>query len=252
MTHRSQCDADTSGGNRPHLVDPPDQGTVMAVAAHPDDIESWCAGTIARAVDAGVKVHLLLVTSGDKGAADRSANPAEIAAVREREALEAARRLGLSEVVFLRQLDGEVENTRELRGEIVAWIRRWRPCAVFTHDPEHPYPPYLTHRDHRVVGRAALDAIYPLARDPLSFPDHLQHGAAPHIVNEVWLFSSMVATAYVDITAGFERKVHARLAHESQTADPVALAQSWATRAGDTGQPVGLECAEAFTVLRLT
>jgi LmbE family N-acetylglucosaminyl deacetylase len=93
--------------------------------------------------------------------------------------------LGITEVAFLRYPDGEVEDTRRLRGALVAHIRRWRPAVLFTHDPEHPYPPYLTHRDHQVVGRAALDAAYPLARDRLSFSEHVAEGLHPHAVRAV-------------------------------------------------------------------
>ncbi len=170
---------------------------------------------------------------------------------REREALEAARHLGITEVAFLRYPDGDVEDTHLLRSQLVAHLRRWRPAAVYTHDPEHPYPPYLTHRDHRVVGRAALDAIYPLARDHLSFPEHAQEGLAAHAVREVWLFSSVHADSYVDISPGFERKIVARLAHESQTGDPEALRDGWRERAAGIGAEAGLPLAEAFVVLRL-
>lgn len=145
------------------VLGPPRHGRIMAVAAHPDDVESWCAGTLARAIAAGADVRLLLATSGDKGSADPDADPAAVAALREAEARAAAARLGLAEVAFLRHPDGEVEDTRVLRGQIVACIRRWKPEALFTHDPERPWPPYLAHRDHRIVGRAALDAAYPLA-----------------------------------------------------------------------------------------
>lgn len=133
----------------------------------------------------------------------------------------------------------------------MSWVRRWHPGVLFTHDPEQPWPPYLTHRDHRVVGRAALDAVYPLARDRLAFPEHEQIGLAAHAVREVWLFSSAAADTYVDITAGFDRKVAARLAHASQTTDPAGLARGWRERAAHIGAPVGLALAEAFTVLRL-
>jgi LmbE family N-acetylglucosaminyl deacetylase len=122
--------------------------------------------------------------------------------------------------------------------------------VLFTHDPEHPWPPYLTHRDHRVVGRAALDAVYPLARDRLAFPEHERLGLAPHAVRAVWLFASAVADTHVDIGAGFERKIAARLAHESQTADPAGLARGWRARAASIGAPVGVGLAESFTVLR--
>lgn len=238
-------------GERPRAVPPPVAASILAVAAHPDDIESWCGGTLACAVDAGAAVRLLLVTSGDKGSADPAADPVAVAARREAEARTAAGRLGLVEVAFLREADGEVENTAALRGAIVAAIRRWQPEVVFTHDPERPYPPYLFHRDHRAVGRAALDAAYPLARDPLSFPDQARAGLLPHAVRAVWLFASATPHAYVDIAPGFDRKIAARLAHVSQTPDPAALPDAWRRRAAAVGTDAGLPLAEAFTVLAL-
>ncbi|MDP9356627.1 MAG: PIG-L family deacetylase, partial [Chloroflexota bacterium] len=78
-----------------------------------------------------------------------------------------------------------VEETRALRATLVEWIRRWRPDTLFTHDPEHPLPPYLSHRDHRLVGRAVLDAVYPMARDRLMFPEHARAGLQPHAVTAV-------------------------------------------------------------------
>lgn len=233
------------------IVPPPGPESIMAVAAHPDDIESWCAGTLACAIDAGATVRLLLVTSGDKGSNDPAADAAMVGIRREREAQGAARCLGIAEVAFLRHADGEIEDTQPLRRELVSWIRCWRPTVLFTHDPEHPYPAYLAHRDHRIVGRVALDAVYPFARDPLHFPELIRDGLTPHAVGEVWLFASSVASSYVDIAEGFERKLAARLAHESQTSDPVALSADWRTRAAEVGAPAGLAFAEAFTQLRL-
>lgn len=122
---------------------------------------------------------------------------------------------------------------------------------MFTHDPEHPWPPYLSHRDHRAVGRAALDAVYPLARDRLAFVEHEEEGLCPHAVGSVWLFASSEATVMVDIAPTLERKIAARLAHESQTADADALAVSWRERAAQIGAPLGLAAAETFAVLHL-
>lgn len=232
------------------IVTPPAAGSLMAIAAHPDDVESWCAGTLALAVEAGATARLLLVTSGDAGSSDPTANRAQVAVRREEEAREAAALLGLAEVTFLRYPDGNVENNRRLRRDLVAWIRRWRPDALFTHDPEHPLPPYLCHPDHRATGRAALDAVYPLARDRLAFPDVAEPGLAPHVVPAVWLFASATADAYVDIAPAFDRKLAARLAHGSQTSDPPALAENWRARAASVGAPAGLALAEAFTVVR--
>lgn len=102
-----------------------------------------------------------------------------------------------------------------------------------------------------MVGRAALDAAYPLARDRLSFPQHAQEGLLPHAIHQVWLFSSAHPTSYVDIAAGFDRKIAARLAHRSQTQGPAALQASWRDRAAQIGAEAGLALAEAFVVLRL-
>ena len=166
--------------------------------------------------------------------------------------MEAARLLDIAEVAFLRYTDGEVENTQPLLRDIVGAIRRWQPEVVFTFDPQHPLPPYISHRDHRTVGRATLDAIFPLARDPLAFPAQLQGGLTTHKVGAVWLFASAVADSYVDISATFARKVAARLAHVSQTADPAALPARFRKRDSDAGAPVGLTLAEAFTIVTIS
>jgi len=233
------------------IIDPPDAPSIMAIAAHPDDIEAWCAGTMARAIQGGATARLLLVTSGDKGSGDPMADARAVAMRRETEAREAARLLGIAEVVFLRHTDGEVENTRPLLRDIVLWIRRWQPEVVFTFDPEHSLPPYLSHRDHRTVGRATLDAIFPLARDPLAFPEQIREGLPTHKVGAVWLFASAVADSYVDIAPAFDLKVTARLAHASQTADPATLPERFRKRDSTTGEPVGLSLAEAFTVVTI-
>ncbi len=236
---------------RPRIVEPPGDGSIMAVAAHPDDIERWCAGTLAHAIDMGATVRLLLVTSGETGASDPDATRERVGAQREREAKSAAHLLGIAEVVFLREPDGAVENTAPLRRTLVRWIRSWRPSVLFTFDPEYPDPPYLSHRDHRMVGRAVLDAVYPLARDRLAFPEFEADGLPPHVVRTVWLFASTRATAYVDIASTFERKLSARLAHESQVVDSATLAERWRLSAATTGAPVALAVAEGFTVLDL-
>ncbi|HYH12392.1 MAG TPA: PIG-L deacetylase family protein, partial [Thermomicrobiales bacterium] len=229
----------------------PSARSIMAIAAHPDDIESWAGGTLARALDRGAEVRLLLVTSGDKGSSDPGDTPADVAQRREEEACEAGRRLGLTDIAFLRYLDGEVENTRELRQELVAWIRYWKPGVLFTFDPEHPYPPYVSHRDHRAVGQAAIDAASLLARDPLFFPEQRTQGLLPHAVRELWLFASSAPTHWVDIGAGLDRKIDARLAHLSQTPDRAALDAGWRNRAAEIGHPADLTAAEAFALVPL-
>jgi LmbE family N-acetylglucosaminyl deacetylase len=234
-----------------HVAEPPNTGRALVIAAHPDDIESWCAGTLARMIDAGLAVDYLLLTSGDKGFDNPHLTGAEVGALREREQREAAERLGVRRVEFLRHLDGELEDSRALREQVVRSVRRLRPDIVFTHDPDRPYPPYTTHRDHRVAGRVVLDAIYPAARDRRSFPEHLAAGLEPHAVQQVWLFCSAAPDTWVDIAKSFDRKLAARLAHRSQTKDADALRANWRDRAAAVGAQVNLGLAEAFVVLHL-
>lgn len=217
---------------------------VLVIAAHPDDIESWCAGTVCRFTDAGKYVAYILCTSGDKGTSDPTLTPQQVAAIREAEQKEAARILGVESVTFLHWPDSEVEPTLALRRELVRQIRRHRPDLVITHDP---VPPYRLHPDHRAVGRATLDALFPCARDPLTFAEQIRdEGLQAHIVPEVWLFATEVPDIWVDIAETLLRKIAARLAHVSQHTDPQELARNWQKRAHDTGAVVGLPAAEAF------
>ncbi|HEY1388365.1 MAG TPA: PIG-L deacetylase family protein [Ktedonobacterales bacterium] len=216
-----------------------DAATVLAIAAHPDDIESWCAGAVAGLVYAGWRAVYILCTSGEKGTSDPNESARAVATRREGEQRQAARIVGADEPVFLRLGDGDLEDTREFRGLLVREIRRHRPRLLITHDPEHPWPPYITHRDHRIAGRIALDAAYPYACDPLHFPEQLiGDGLKP-------------PDHHVDISATLNTKIAARLAHASQTSDAAALAESWRTRAQMTGQARGMRYAEAFKRLVL-
>jgi LmbE family N-acetylglucosaminyl deacetylase len=232
------------------VVEPPGAVSIMAIAAHPDDIEFGCTGTLMRAIAAGATARLLLVTSGDKGSGDPATDPRDLAIRREAEARAAGEIIGLADVAFLRHTDGEVENTTQLRREITYWIRTWKPEVLFTFDPDHALPRYISHRDHRTVGRATLDCVYPLARDPLAFPEQCAAGIAPHKVGQVWLFASDIADSYVDIADVFERKIEARLAHASQ-GDPERVRSRFRERAEALSQPSGLSYAEVFTLINI-
>jgi LmbE family N-acetylglucosaminyl deacetylase len=224
----------------------------LVIAAHPDDVESWASGTVAGLAQAGWRVTYILCTSGDRGTSDPNEAPAVVSARREAEQRAACRVAGASEPVFLGLPDGELEDNRALRASLVREIRRFRPDLLLTHDPVTPWPPYTCHRDHRITGRVALDAAYPYARDPLSFPEHLrQEGLRPHITPEVWLFCTSAPDYYVDIAATLDVKIAARLEHRSQTADPDALTASWRQRAAESGAPAGLPAAESFKRLWL-
>ena len=192
----------------------------LCIVAHPDDIEFYCAGTVLKLTARGVAVAFLLATSGDKGTSDPAVSSKALAKTREGEQVAAARRLGVEDVEFLRHPDAELVESLELRGELVAAIRRTRPDLLLTFDPT---PAYRYHPDHRVIGRVALDAAWPTARDRLSFPTQ----GAPHETAEAWCFASPDPDLLVDVGDVLDAKIAARLEHHSQTPSPVRLRYRW-------------------------
>jgi LmbE family N-acetylglucosaminyl deacetylase len=192
----------------------------LCIVAHPDDIEFYCAGAILFMIRHGAAVDLLLATSGDKGARDASKSRAKVARIREREQELAANVLGVKRVVFLRHPDAELVESLELREEFVREIRSSKPDVILTFDPNVPY---RFHPDHRVVGRVALDAAWPSARDPLTFPK----AGPPHETAEMWCFGGLQPTLEIDVGEVIGKKIEARLAHASQTTSPAALMRRW-------------------------
>lgn len=204
--------------------------TAMVVMAHPDDAEFLCAGTVARWCDQGWSVYYVLATSGDKGTHDESLTPQQLAALREQEQREAARVLGVKECIFLGYPDGFLENTLELRGQIVRLLRRYRPDVVITWDG---FRRSFNHRDHRVVGQAVRDALYPAVRDHLYYPEHGEEGLEAHRVDELLLAGSDEPDYHVDIGPYLDRKLEALLCHASQLGGRTReeLVRGWRERA---------------------
>lgn len=220
----------------------------MVVVAHPDDMEFSSAGTVAKFVAEGREVVLVQCTSGDKGTARRDISSAELAALREEEEREACRRLGVSQIEFLRLPDGELMPDLNFREKIVRQIRKHRPDIVITHDP---FRPYSLHPDHRAVGITTVDSVYPTARDPLYFPEHLEAGLEPHKVAELWLFGAEYPDTFIDISDTFEAKINALRAHVSQVGTAEDLEERVRERAAEVGRPEGIPLAEAFKVIKM-
>ena len=221
----------------------------MVVFAHPDD-EIGCSGTIATWTKEGTQTLFVLCTNGDKGTEDPEMTSERLAKVREREQREAARELGVEEVVFLGYPDGELEDTREFRGELVREIRRFRPDVVLCHDPERGNR--HNHRDHRICGTVTLDALFPYARDPLHFSDLTQQGLLPHKVGAALCWGSQDPDEFIDISDAMDTKIRSMLCHKSQFLErpgrdpnrpPGERIREGAKR---TGEQAGVEYAEAF------
>jgi LmbE family N-acetylglucosaminyl deacetylase len=192
----------------------------LCIVAHPDDIEFYCAGVVLLMTRHGAAVDFVLATSGDKGSRDVSKSRAKVARTREREQELAADVLGVKRVAFLRHADAELVEGLELREELVREIRTSKPDVILTFDPNVPY---RFHPDHRVVGRVALDAAWPSARDPLTFPK----AGPPHETAEAWCFGGQQPTLEVDVGEVIGKKIEARLAHASQTTSPATLMRRW-------------------------
>lgn len=186
---------------------------VLVVTPHPDDAEYGVAGTVAHWTNEGKTVVYVVCTNGDKGSNDREIQPENLIKIRRKEQLAAAKLLGVQEVIFLGYPDQELEETSQFRKDIVKQIRRFRPETVVTADP---YRRYIWHRDHRITGRVTLDAIFPYARDHLSYPDLLDEGLEPHKVKEVLLWASEDINYRSDITETFPIKLSALRKHISQ------------------------------------
>jgi LmbE family N-acetylglucosaminyl deacetylase len=223
----------------------------MVIAAHPDDAEFGPAGTAARWIDAGSEGWLVCCTSGDQGGEDPDADPLELTAVREAEQRSAARIVGYAGVTFLHQPDGALANDLPLREQLVREIRTFRPDAVFATDPDTIFYKGggINHTDHRAAGLAAVDAVYPAARNPMAFPSLARSGLAAHRVRRLYLFWSDRADTWVDISATLDRKLDALRAHASQIHDPDGLATRIRSWAAEEGAAIGAAAAEALRVV---
>jgi LmbE family N-acetylglucosaminyl deacetylase len=201
---------------------------VMAIFAHPDDPEFFCGATIARWAAEGAHITFVLATSGDKGSADPEMTHERLIAIREEEERCAAAALGVKEVIFLRYPDGELQPTLELRRDLTRLIRLKQPDIVVTGDPTVYWygTDYLNHPDHRAIGAATLEAVFPTARDRLNFIElERDEGLQTHKVHQVYITGASQPTTKVDVTAYVETKIKALREHKSQISDMEAMAE---------------------------
>jgi LmbE family N-acetylglucosaminyl deacetylase len=195
--------------------------SAMAIFAHPDDIEFSCSGTLARWAKAGARVSYVLCTSGDVGIADDGMTREKAMEIREVEQRAAAEVAGAKEVIFLRERDGMLQSTLELRQKLVREIRRFRPEVVILGDPTMVWAgdEYINHPDHRAAGFAAIDAVFPAAGQPHLFEELALEGLTAHKVRKVYVNNWREGGVYVSIDETIDVKVAALKAHKSQMRD---------------------------------
>ena len=236
------------------MLDDAEISRVLVITAHPDDVDFAAAGTVARWTEAGIEVVYCVVTDGDAGGFDEGFPRAEMPARRRAEQVAAAKCVGVHDVRFLGYPDGRVEASLDLRRDLARVIRQVRADRVVCPSPERSYARIgFSHPDHRAVGSAALDAVYPDARNPFAFPELREiESLAAWTVREVWIAGGPDPDHYVDVTATFPRKIAALRAHESQIRQMEDLTERLRTRLALTARQAGLpegRLAESFRVL---
>jgi len=221
---------------------------VLGIAAHPDDLDVGAGGTLAYFAAEGAEIHYLILTDGGKGSDDPTMTSAELVEIRHNEQQTALEIVGGKSITFLDYPDGELEVTMQLKKEIVKAIRSIKPDVVITMDPTVIYSAangIINHPDHRVAGQATLDAVFPLARDHLTFPELFEAGFKPHKTETLLMVNFNESNFAVDISDTFQTKVHALQAHASQFGD--VDGEGWIKQMAEhQGQLAGYELAESF------
>ena len=224
-------------------------GRLLVIVAHPDDADFGAAATVAKWVRAGTVARLVCCTSGDAGSDDARTDPLELAHRREEEQRAAARVVGYEGVDFLHRPDGGLDNDLALRKQLVRIIRQFKPEAVMSMDPTvviHDRG-WIQHVDHRMAAMAAVDAVYPAARNAMAFPNLvIDEGLEPYSVNHVYLFFTDRANVWVDVSDTIETKLAALHEHVSQIREPEGFDDRLREWSAEAGRKIGAAAAEGF------
>lgn len=228
---------------------------ILAVTAHPDDVDFGMAGSVAAWVKSGVEVAYCVITDGDAGGSDRSVSRADLAALRREEQLAAAAEVGVTNVTFLGYLDGRLTPSFELRRDLSRVVRRLKPERLVCQSPERNWERIgASHPDHLAAGEAAVCVAYPDARNPFAYPELLEEGLEPFTVRQLWLMASPSPNRAVDITDTFERKLSALKCHRSQVGEGEWLEERLRTWFSDGARRAGLpfgRLAETFQAIEM-
>ena len=224
----------------------------MVVIAHADDAEWGCSGTVAKWCKDGMEVVYVLCTDGSKGSSDPRITSGELIEIRHQEQLAAAKVLGVKKVVFLGYEDSMLQPTLELRRDITRQIRKYRPDILICPSPVRSISGrHFGHPDHMAAGEATLAAVFPAARDRLTFPELLAEGLEPHKVREVLVTGNRdEANKWIDVSDTIEVAVEALKQHASQIGDN-DVGSSIRTSRKEVGEANGMAYAEAFNHFHL-
>jgi len=218
------------------------QKSVLAVGAHPDDIEFSCTGKLLKLKDEGYDIYYVVATNGENGFKIERKSRKERIQFRYDEQIEAAKQLNVKQVFFLGNKDGFLINTSALRKSLVRIIKKTKPGIIFTFDPANTQFDNINlyHIDHRNIAIAVFDAVF-AAKSSFMFP------GKPHLVNSFYFFGSSSPNYFEDITSLIDKKIEILKNHKSQFSD-FSKAENWVRNTLSKGTDKYLY-SEAYRVL---
>lgn len=227
----------------------------LAIVAHPDDMEYGAAAAVARWTSQGKEVSYLLVTRGEAGI--RSMPPSETGPLREAEQAASCAVVGVSDLEFLDYEDGTVADTPDLHRDLALAIRAKRPEVVTSINHRDDWGPgSWNHADHRVVGRAILDAVREASNPWLHTDPDTEHEGIDDSWNGVRFVAFMGSTSPthgVDVTETLDIGVESLKCHEAYLAnlggDPETMTDFLGERARESGPLIGVEAAALFELI---
>jgi LmbE family N-acetylglucosaminyl deacetylase len=216
--------------------------TVLAVGAHPDDIEFSCTGLLMKLMERSYEVYYAVATNGENKIAHKPRK--QRIAIRRKEQLSAAKKLGVKKIYFLGYKDGFLPNNDQLRGKLVRIIKTVKPEIIFSFDPANrTYENInLQHRDHRNIGKAVFDAVF-AAKNRFMYP------LKPHTVNYLYFFGSANPDYFENIGKYIDRKLEVLREHKSQFSD-FDKVENW-VRTYLSGFTKKYKYSEAFRVIKI-
>lgn len=197
--------------------------TILAVGAHPDDIEFSCTGTLLKFKEKGYQIYYVIATNGENGFKIEHKPKKQRIRIRHNEQLNAAKKMGVEEVFFLNYRDGFLAYTYELRQKLVKIIKNVKPEIIFSFDPANREfeSINLNHRDHRNIAEAVFDSAF-AARNRYMYPGTL------HSISYFYFFgtNSHLANHFENITGYIDKKLEILREHKSQF-DDFKKASEW-------------------------
>lgn len=226
---------------------------VLVIMAHPDDPDISCGGTAIQMARAGINVHYMILTNGDKGNHDPEITHNQLVLMRQEEQRNAARISGVQQVLFMNEEDGFLTPSRALRARVTRIIRTLKPEIIICPSPDLYFSGrgYINHPDHRNAGIVALEAIFPAADNMMFFPEMLNEGFLPHKIQQLYITSFDQGDTRVNVTDVIKTKIDAILCHKSQFgAREKQAMRRWMERWGEENEDGTRTHWEKFQVLK--